>query len=229
MYRIANLYWSKSKVLLFSTITRKPSLAASTVPRARLSQTYAPLLMISCIHSNENKNVVILADININLMGDSVAHVNNYTNCFHGYGYESLIHASTRSSSANSGTLIDHALTNTLTPPVAFIIRAGITDHHPIALRFDCAKTHSKDHSHRTIFNKHKFREIMSCANWSRVLSCQDDQSSYSEFTAIINNRITASTSTVKCRENYSFHENTWLTPGLLKSLRKKRKSVQKN
>lgn len=62
----------------------------------------------------------------------------------------------------------------------------------------------------------------MSCAYWSRVLSFQDSLSSYSAFAEIINNCITASTSTVKCRKNYSFPDNPWLTPGLLKSMRKK-------
>lgn len=194
-----NLF-NDTKKTVFGCIYRSPS-----SPISNFCSAFDDLLYSL---SNENKNVVILGDININLLEDSVAHVNEYTNCFLGYGYETLIHAPTRPSSTNSGTLIYHALTNTLTPPEAFIIRASITDHYPIALRFHCAKDYSKDQSYRTIFNKQHFRELMSCAPWSRVLSYQDAQSSYSEFTAIINNCITSSTSTAKCRKNYSIPQN---------------------
>lgn len=88
--------------------------------------------------SYENKTVIIVGDVNINLLGRGTPQHTDYSNCFHGYGFESLLNPPTRCPNTDSGTLIDHALTNALLPPEAFIIQVDITDHFPIALRFPC-------------------------------------------------------------------------------------------
>lgn len=61
--------------------------------------------------SLENKNVIIMGDININLLNDTSPTVISYTSLLQSYGYECLIDVPTRQVPSGTGTLIDHVLT----------------------------------------------------------------------------------------------------------------------
>lgn len=82
--------------------------------------------------SLEGKRVIILGDMNINLLDDTNANVSEYISCFSGYGYECLITAPTRVPLHGNGTIIDHILSNLISPPEAAVIEVPVTDHYPI-------------------------------------------------------------------------------------------------
>lgn len=203
-----------SKNVIIGSIYRSP---CSSIPNFCLE-------LENLLHSlsHENKTVIIVGDVNINLLGHGTPQHTDYSNCFRGYGFESLLNQPTRCPNTDSGTLIDHALTNALIPPEAFIIQADITDHFPIALRFPCPSPQRKTHYTKSTFNKAKFIHLVSNSDWTRITSLQDAQSSYTEFASIINHCILSSTSVMSCKKKQSSPQKRWVTVGLLKSLQKR-------
>lgn len=177
-------FGSNDKNILFGSIYRSPSSSVSDFCSALTSllQTVA----------QEQKNVIIMGDININLLDDSQSFFQDYTNCYQGFGFESLINLPTRCNNLGHGTLIDHALSNLLSPPEAIIIRTNITDHYPVVLRFPPPmKTHRKQFT-KSVFNKVQFLELISHCDWTSITSSTDAQTSYSDFCEMIANCISA-------------------------------------
>lgn len=208
-----------SKNTIFGCIYRSPSSSIHNFCSA-----FDKLLHLI---TNENKNVVVLGDMNINLL-DDCSSVNEYKNCYQGHGLESLINIPTRYSSHGTNTLIDHALTNLLIPPDTFVVRANITDHYLIALRFHSTISDNNPLSHQTIFDKKLFAQLISVIDWSRVTSFTDPESAYAEFYSILQSAIHSSTSVNLYRKNYLSPQNAWVTQSLLNSMRKKENLYRK-
>lgn len=202
-----------SKNIIFGSIYRSPS--------SSLPEFFTALDKVFHTLSHENKNVVILGDININLLDNNSCH-DEYTNCYQGYGFQSLVNIPTRCPHNYPGTVIDHALTNFFCTPEAYVIRTSITDHYPVLLRFNCPNYRRTNEFSKSIFDKKLFLEEIKNADWTRVTCLNDAQSCYTEFSSIITSSIERCTSTVLCRKNYSCPQNPWITPSLLKRLRKK-------
>lgn len=62
--------------------------------------------------ASEDKFVVLLGDVNINILDNNSGVCSDHVNCFLSYGFLSLIHSSTTLGNECNGTLIDHVLTN---------------------------------------------------------------------------------------------------------------------
>lgn len=94
--------------------------------------------------SLENKNVVIVGDININLLDSDSKLTADYIGLFSGFGYESLIEHPTRCTLLGCETLLDHALSNLSPAPESGVVCADITDHYPVFLIFNAAVAKKK-------------------------------------------------------------------------------------
>lgn len=168
-----------------------------------------------------------MGDININILDECSCYSREYVNICHGYGVESLLQLPTRNVT-NSSTLIDHALTNLLHPPEAFIVRSNITDHFPIVLRFQRHNHASGPTYTKSIFDKDLYKELATRSDWSLVTSLNDAEASYNKLVDLIKDSISSSTTVVKCRKHFASPSNPWLTTGVLKSMRKKENLYRK-
>lgn len=91
--------------------------------------------------NKENKNIVIVGDININILDTSDSTCLDYATNVLGHGLESLLKFPTRCIPQGPSTLIDHILSNITTSQTAGIIEFSITDHYPIFLLLESANT----------------------------------------------------------------------------------------
>lgn len=186
-------FGSDGRNTIFGSIYRSPS---SSLPN--FCNELSILLQSA---TSENKNIVVMGDININILDTNSPCQHEYLNCFNGYGFESLIDLPTRCPPDGSGTLIDHAFTNLLSPPNAFILRTDITDHYPIALRFHCLLPKRNTPSMKSLLDKIRFSEQIANANWSSVYSCENAQTSYTTFSSMVGKCLSASTTLVFCKK----------------------------
>lgn len=91
-----------------------------------------------------------MGDIYINLLDYTSPVVISYTSLLQSYGFESLNDVPTRQVPSGAGTLIDHALSNSLISPQLKVLDSDITDHYPLLLRFNrqlrpCTLPHSNN------------------------------------------------------------------------------------
>lgn len=208
------------KNFILGCIYRSPS---SSVPEflASLDAVFEKL-------SLENKNVVLVGDININLLDIDSKTPADYIACFSGFGYESLIQHPTRCTFLGPETLLDHAISNISPAPASGVVSVDITDHYPIFLTFSAVAAKSLPCFSTSVFNRDKFVEIVTSTDWSRIDALQDGGKAIEEFCNIIHNAISTSTSTVKCKKRYKYPGNPWVTQGLLRSMRKKENLYRK-
>lgn len=172
--------------------------------------------------SLEKKNVVILGDININLLDVSSSAYSDYTACFLGFGYESLISVPTRCVLGASSSLIDHILSNFIPSNDCGVLEASLTDHYPVFCRFECAIPKQLSSFQKNIFDKTNFVKRVEAIEWSFLELLSDPEAAFNSFSSAIKKCLDDSTSFVKCRKNFPAPHNPWLTAGLMKSLRKK-------
>lgn len=116
---------------------RKKNLAIGCIYRSPSSYINEFCLALNdTLHalSSERKNAIIMGDININLFENN-SPCNEYKNCLNGHGFECIVAIPTRCVDNGQGTLIDHALSNLITPPSAGVLEVSITDHYPVFVR----------------------------------------------------------------------------------------------
>lgn len=198
-------------------------------PSSSVSEFCIKLNELLATVSLENKKVVIMGDININLLDNDSPATIEYTNCFLGYGFESLISSPTRFSSGSTRTLIDHILSNSIRPQDCGILKSDITDHYSIFLRLHCHAPNHIRSFYRSVLNKDKFIELVGNVDWSRPVLMTDADAAYSAFISIIQECQNLSTAQVKCHKKYAALHNPWLTDSLLSCMRKRDNLYKKN
>lgn len=172
--------------------------------------------------SLEQKNVIIMGDININLLDPSNTLFNEYVNCLNGFGYENLVTLPTRCPANKQGTLIDHVLSNLLTNPDCGVVEASVTDHYPIFVRLNYTPCAIVTGLTRKKLNSTKFFELISATDWNPVIACDNPETAYDTFSKIISNALADSTEIMNCKKPFSAPRNPWLSSSLLDCLKKK-------
>lgn len=205
---------SNRKSLIIGCIYRSPS---SSIPDF-LHNLSTVLHKISA----ENKQILIVGDININLMDAGNSSVTLYSDCFVGFGLESLITSPTRFSASGTNTLLDHALSNITPSPSAGVIDMPITDHLPIFITFAAEKMHHDTSYFTSSFDMDNFVNTISGTNWASISTQCDPEKALQKFCSLFLKAVYASTTTVKCKKKFKFPCNPWITKGLLTSMRKK-------
>lgn len=157
---IANPSLSSSGIeTIIGCIYRSPS---SSVPEfcSSLTSIFNKL-------SLENKNVVILDDVNINLLDVSSSAYFDYSTCFQGFGYEYLISDPTRCVLGASSSLIDHILSNFVPINDCGVPEASLTDHYPVFCRFECVIPKRLNSFQKNVFDKTNFVKCVEQIEWS--------------------------------------------------------------
>lgn len=191
-------------------------------PSSPVSQFCANLQHSLNAISLENKNAIIMGDININLLDDLSPNTINYLSTLNSYGYECLINIPTRPNCNSSGSLIDHALSNLLNPPVAVVLEIDITDHYPIVMCFNHdVKPHSTSFT-RCILNKEKFVDAVGNIDWSEVYLMNNAQEAFTLFSYLLLTHVQSCTDKHKCKKVIASEKNPWLTDRLLTEMRKR-------
>lgn len=170
----------------------------------------------------ENKDVLLVGDININLLDTEANLCTAYTDCFSGFGFESLINVPTRCTPQGSRTLIDHALCNISPPPHSAVVDVDVTDHFPIFLTFNTEAPCRNTTYFTSLFDCDKFIETIGATQWATVKSVCDAEEALKQFSSLFVRAVSLSTTTVKCKKKYKYPGNPWMTSGLLESIRKK-------
>lgn len=213
-------FLNNEKNLILGCIYRSPSSSLCDFLR-HLSKVLSELTF-------ENKNVVIVGDVNINLLDTYSTSYANYTDCFSGLGFESLVDCPTRVAPHGTGTLIDHVLSNMASPPCVGVVDTDITDHFPIFLTFKNI-THKRNISYSTsVFSSDSFVEAISTTDWVPVMSMCDPDAALRAFCSSFLLSVSTNTRTVQCKKKYKYPHNPWMTNGLLISLRKKENMYKK-
>lgn len=208
------------KKLILGCIYRSPS--------SSLAEFVFSLDQILNKLSFENKDILITGDININLLADNSNINAAYTDCFTGYGLESLITSHTRCNFNGTNTLLDHALSNVAPVPVAGVVEVDISDHFPIFVAFPSENSPNQPSYFTTIFNENKFLAAISSTDWSHVNLSSDPVEAFTKFRSLFLEAVAVSSTRVKCKKKYSLPNNPWMTRALLTSLRKKENLYKK-
>ena len=178
---------------------------------------------------NENRPCYILGDFNIDLLKN-----NNYSQKFlnqlFSYGFYPKIDRVTRPA---SGTLIDNIFTNTHdTDSKSGIWIASIADHLPIYITIpNCVLTSAQPKTlcdnfiHKRLYtpeNMSKFKSYLSSVDWSRVYNAAGTNNKYSEFLDTVSSAHDLCFPLTKLKINPRQESKPWITPSILKSIRKK-------
>lgn len=202
------------KKLIIGSVYRSPSSPVSEF-LSNLDQLLHKL-------SFENKHVVLVRDININLLDTESNICAAYTNCFSGFGYESLLTVPTRYGHQGSQSLLDHILCNFSPSPDAGVVHTYLTDHFPVYLAFNVAQPSADDCFFTSVLDREKFIDAITRTDWSSDNCELDPEVMLQKFCALFLKAVSSSTKTVKCKKRYKFPHNPWITDGLLTSIRKK-------
>lgn len=179
--------------------------------------------------SLQKSNLVVMGDININILDDNNPTCIDYTNCFLGFGYESLITLPTRCAPGHTGTLIDHIFSNFILPQHCGVLDVNITDHSPIFFGFPCCLPSSNRSFYTLRIDKEQFIKRIKNINWSNILALNDANNAYDQFVHHISGCLDESSFNTKCQKKFPAPHNPWLTNSLLKSMRKKDNLYKKN
>lgn len=191
-------------------------------PSSQLSAFFSAFSLVLDRLSLENKNVIILGDININILDASNSVCSEYMSCFSSYGFQSLISVPTRCSNRGSESLLDHILSNFVTSPTVGVIETLITDHFPVFLCFDTRPITINKPNFRTFFDREKYFDLISNTDWSPIFNCSDPEVALDQFCTVINCAVNNCTTVNQSNWKYSSPRAPWLTTSLLRSLRKK-------
>lgn len=203
-----------SRKTVCGTIYRSPS--------SELSAFFSAFSLVLDRLSLENKNVIILGDININILDTTNSVCSEYMSSFSSYGFQSLISVPTRCSNRGSESLLDHILSNFFTSPTVCVIETLITDHFPVFLCFDTKPTNIIKPNFRSFFDREKYFDLICNTDWSPIINCSDPEVALDRFCTVINCAVNDCTTVDQSNRKYSSPRAPWLTTSLLHSLRKK-------
>lgn len=142
-------------------------------PSSPVSTFCSELTKLLSSLATKKKSVVILGDININLSDERNPSCVDYTSCFLGFGYESLISIPTRCVLSTNGTILDHILSNFIPQEDCGILEFSPTDHYPIFFRLDFHAKKQNRTFYKTVLNKEEFTIQVLQVDWSDVYTLQ--------------------------------------------------------
>lgn len=131
---------------------------------ASLAEFLSALETVLNSSSLENKSILVVGDINVNLLDSNTSSIAAYTYCLSGYGFTCLIHSHTRCGTRGAHTLLDHASSN-FNPQASGVVNVDITNHYPIFATFD-SPVASINTFNITHFDQENFIIAISHCDW---------------------------------------------------------------
>ena len=176
----------------------------------------------------KNTNYIWVGDININLLDTKSEVTSDYITLLHRYGFFSTVNKVTRQQ-GNSATCIDHYFvkckSDLFNKIKSVILTRDISDHFPILMVIELDRTHVKLKNDRLIhkINHNLLARVLSQAQWEDVLSKDDADVCTETFINLIQKYIKNCTTSFKI-SNKNIIKKSWITTGLLTSIRKRDK-----
>ena len=206
----------------------RPGTSHPTLSPANHFQQFLELFSNFCSSLISLGTIYLLGDINLDLLKYSKCNqVTSYVDLLFSFGLLQIITKPTRCT-PRSATLIDHIITNAINSDLqSKIIISHISDHFPI---FHCIKsitpiqppkfTETRNFSKS---NLTKFNDTLLRFDWSNVLSSNDTQISYSNFSDSFFTLYNLHFPLKKIKFNKKYHKlEIWMSSGLLTSRREK-------
>ena len=149
-------------------------------------------------HLLHNKTIIIAGDMNINILNHNDNSVNLYLSMLNSLNFVQTINKATRFPDGRNSTYnpscLDHIFINKLTPYIAPIYFAHISDHCGSAIHLKMEETpQTVNKFHKTAFrltneqNIAKFETKISQTNWNFLLHYNDVNQQFSAFQNYIN------------------------------------------
>lgn len=126
------------------------------------SQTKFIKQLEKVLEENENKKVVLTGDININVLNEKSAKVNEYLNTLAGFNFTNMINGATREETKGGKIVtscLDHFIVKNLNAINPVIIEVKMSDHYPIGLRIELNQQRKEWNKGKK--TKYKFIEII--------------------------------------------------------------------
>ena len=216
-----------TRPLVLGNIYRSPSFNSITDFSQSLSS------IVERINS-ENKDVIIVGDTNIDLIKSNTnKETSDFLDCMISNDLFPKITIPTRVTHT-SATLIDHIYTNNKNPTtIAGTLKTDISDHFSnfIFYKWTPIRIIPKLVTYRNYSTEaiEKFKNALQETNWESILNDTNTNSAYDKFLDIYTSLLNEHLKLVTTKFNKYKHKlKSWITKGILKSLKTKDKLYKK-
>ena len=183
---------------------------------------------------NNGKDLYIVGDMNLNLLDHrSNSKVKEYLNIVSQNLLIAMINKPTRVSKSNA-TIIDHVLTNSFlhTDGSTGIIKIDISDHFPIFLISNEKISENTKHItiQKRVINDQfilYFKEILHEVDWTHLYTLSNPNQAYSYFLRIFSAIYDHAFPVKEMKIKRKTLLNPWMSKGLQKSSKKKKKKTE--
>ena len=180
---------------------------------------------------NSNKKCFVAGYFNIDLLRcETNTETNSFFNKLLTYPFFPTISKPTRITE-HSATIIDNIYTNAY--DIADDILSGnlytdITDHLPVFM-LQCSATYKKFQRkvRKRLFTangEEQFKNELAMFDWSNIYDNDDSNMQYTHFTTAVTKLIDKHFPLKTIRMNYNTIRNPWITPGIIRSIKRKNK-----
>lgn len=173
-------------------------------------------------------DVILTGDLNLNLLKDVDVHVINFLDINSNAGFRILNKAPTRIS-GHSSTQLDLFLTNIMVNTWSYGIDSDLTDHNMVVLVIDLVMAKNKHsfplkHSSFSYINYRKVVEELCSKDFLPALNFTNLNDSFLYIINTFKSVIERYTSAKGRWDNYNYPKKDWITSGILKSFKKKKR-----
>ena len=180
---------------------------------------------------SNHKSCYLAGDFNIDLLkSDNNENISSFFNSLLSYSYFPTIIKPTRITDTTA-TLIDNIYTNVfdvVNNLQTGILYTDISDHLPVfIIQYGQAKTPQYKNISKRIYSKQAekgFIDDVSAVDWSSLYDNNDPDWQYNYLMDTINNIYNLHFPIKSCRVKVNSTKTPWITPGILKSIRRKNK-----
>ena len=173
------------------------------------------------IHTKNNHQHILVGDININILSD-IEHSQTYLNILGEQDFHSCVNVYTRVQ-GESKSCIDHVFVKNLNkqPPLSVVLESHVTDHYTLIFQFELVnKVISAKNEY--IVRHINFKELnkkLSLLAWTEVYNCPNVETATDLFIEQLTHNVNICT---KERKIKTIRKKTWITSGLIKSIKKR-------
>lgn len=161
------------------------------------------------------KTLAIVGDLNINIINDKQdSHSDNYLNLTASHGLLPAHLYPTREESC-----LDHVILRSPISSITMVIETSITDHAPVLLSIDCAKTKTATGKYKTCIDYEAIQRDLLACDFSNVTDTSDVNIATNNLISIISNVVEQNTKYSIVPTKYRLLK-PWMTAGLLRCLK---------
>lgn len=168
----------------------------------------------------KTNTVILTGDINLDIMPNNIGRQSsNYLNMLATMGYKQCIDIPTRKNSC-----LDHFMVKSLNHSIKTVVFDEFTDHSPILLYINKIKLNkSKTEYEKTILNYDGISKDLNKTCWDQYFLISNANEAANKLINILQDAIKTNSKIVKISKR-NLPLKPWITPGVIKSIRKRDK-----